>query len=83
MNISCEIVKDLLPLYIDGVCSNESKALVEEHLAQCPNCQGERNSMTSALPVANTEQNKKEAEAMQLTVFIPNKNPCLFGLGKV
>ena len=26
MNKDCEIIKDLIPLYVDGVCSEESKA---------------------------------------------------------
>jgi predicted anti-sigma-YlaC factor YlaD len=35
---SCAVVRDLLPLYIDGVCSGASAALVEAHLAACPAC---------------------------------------------
>ena len=38
MKLCCEVVRDLLPLYHDGVCSDESRALVEEHVAQCPGC---------------------------------------------
>ena len=34
----CGIVKDLLPLYADDVCSIESKKLVTEHLAECDEC---------------------------------------------
>ena len=30
--VSCEIVKDMLPLYYDNVCSDDSKRMVEEHL---------------------------------------------------
>lgn len=38
MNLSCEIVQDLLLLYTDGACSPESRRAVEEHLARCPAC---------------------------------------------
>lgn len=38
MKKNCEIVKDLLPLYLDEVCSEESKKLVEEHLKECNDC---------------------------------------------
>lgn len=38
MSKQCKIVEDLLPLYHDGVCSEESRRLVEEHLAQCEGC---------------------------------------------
>lgn len=36
--IPCAVAEDLLPLYHDGVCSEESRALVEEHVAQCEKC---------------------------------------------
>lgn len=35
---SCDVIQDLLPLYEDGCCSKESGALVEAHLAECPQC---------------------------------------------
>lgn len=38
MSLSCDVTRDLLPLYHDGVCSEESRALVEEHVALCPGC---------------------------------------------
>ena len=39
MKIDCKIVEDLLPLYLDNVCSEQTKAAVEDHLRQCPECQ--------------------------------------------
>ena len=36
--MNCEIVRDLLPLYEDGLCSEESRRAVEEHLATCEAC---------------------------------------------
>jgi len=38
MNISCKVIRDLLPLYHDDVCSDESRSLVEEHLNTCAGC---------------------------------------------
>ena len=35
---NCDIVRDLLPLYVDGVCGEASRRLVEEHVASCPAC---------------------------------------------
>ena len=39
MNKDCEIIRDLLPLYVDDVCSTETKELVEKHLKNCNECQ--------------------------------------------
>ena len=64
MKMSCDIVKDLLPLYLDGVCSNDSKAAVEEHLALCENCKAELQAMQSSLPIKIAERNLSEAEAV-------------------
>lgn len=38
MNQNCEIIRDLLPLYRDNVCSDSSGKLVEAHLKECPEC---------------------------------------------
>lgn len=64
MKISCEIIKDLLPLYHDGVCSNDSKTMVEEHIASCDACNAELQAMEDAI-IDNTEQNLNEAEAVK------------------
>lgn len=34
----CGLVRDLLPLYRDNVCGEESRRIVEEHLAECAEC---------------------------------------------
>ncbi|MGO4542865.1 zf-HC2 domain-containing protein [Paenibacillus sp. 2TAB19] len=49
MRQPCNVVYDLLPLYIDGVCSEESKELVEEHLTECPACREKHAAMTSEM----------------------------------
>lgn len=38
MKLSCEIIQDLLPLYVDNACSPDSRKAVEAHLNQCPAC---------------------------------------------
>lgn len=38
MKISCEVIRDLLPLYAENVTSEESRKLVEEHVAGCIRC---------------------------------------------
>lgn len=38
MNYPCKLIQDLLPLYYDGVCSVESREIIEEHLSECAEC---------------------------------------------
>ena len=36
--MDCNVIKDLLPLYVDECCSEESTSLVAEHLDACASC---------------------------------------------
>ena len=38
MKLPCKVIEDMLPMYYDKVCSEESVALIEEHLKGCPHC---------------------------------------------
>lgn len=38
MRVSCLVIQDLLPLYCDNECSEESKNIVKEHLNECSSC---------------------------------------------
>ena len=46
--MNCNIIKDLLPLYVDECCSGESAELVREHLVKCPDCRKACEQMGSA-----------------------------------
>lgn len=60
---SCELIKDLLPLYVDDVCSEESRKMVTEHLASCGNCRDELNKMKTELNI--TEKADKDIKAFR------------------
>jgi hypothetical protein len=47
MNKRCHIVQDLLPSYIDKLCSEDSREFVEEHLSSCNGCMEVYNNMKS------------------------------------
>ena len=44
-NKECDIVQDLLPLYYDNACSEESRRFVEKHLPGCNDCQKMYNEL--------------------------------------
>lgn len=48
MKYPCKMIQDLLPLYLDGVCSEESKEAVEQHLQECPDCRQFFSAMREA-----------------------------------
>lgn len=68
MNVSCKIIEDILPLYHDGVCSQESRAMVDEHLMQCESCKAVLNGMMAEIEVPQkAADDKKMLEALKRT----------------
>lgn len=61
----CDIVRDLLPLYHDGVCSQESRGAVEEHLTGCAACRQVLADMDAPLPEAEEKKTKDDALAVK------------------
>lgn len=57
--ISCNVNQDLLPLYVDDVCSEESKDLVEEHLSECEECQNYYEALKEGIPEAEVKEDKE------------------------
>ncbi|MBP5491343.1 MAG: zf-HC2 domain-containing protein [Clostridiales bacterium] len=51
---SCNVIMDLLPSYVDGICSQESRQLVQEHLKTCSDCQKVYQAMKEEAGVSAT-----------------------------
>lgn len=49
-NLDCDIVRDLLPLYHDGVVNETTKSAVEQHISGCDKCRDELRSLQEELP---------------------------------
>ena len=60
MNYPCGIIKDLLPLYIDDVCNEESKTAVENHLSECEKCRQYYEAMKSTDGFAQNQNDNSE-----------------------
>lgn len=65
--MKCEIIRDLLPLYIDGLVSEKSKQEIEKHLETCKECQTYYQEMTgefvNTVPVS--EEDFKDANLIK------------------
>lgn len=68
MNYPCNLIQDLLPLYLDGVCSEESKTVVEQHLIKCPNCRKHYSAMRESDEIIIMPPNA-EREIQKATSF--------------
>lgn len=38
--MNCDIIQDLIPSYVDGICSDATKECIEEHVSECNQCKG-------------------------------------------
>lgn len=68
--MKCEIVRDLLPLYVDKLTSKTSTREIERHLKGCKECQKYYQEMTGALP---DFQPKVEIDSVKLLKRERNK----------
>ena len=57
--MNCNIVKDLIPLYIDGCCSAESEKVVEEHIRDCYDCKRLLEDMKSSSDIITVSESPK------------------------
>lgn len=49
---TCDIIFDLLPLYIDGMTSPETAKVVEEHLKECEVCRQTYEEMAGEIDIS-------------------------------
>ena len=71
--MKCEIIRDLLPLYIDGLTSKESNQEIEKHLKNCEECQKYYQEMTGGIDNFSVITNE-EIEDVNLIKKIKKKN---------
>ena len=62
MKNECNVAKDLMPLVIDGVASEESRQYVGDHIAECTECAVTYGSKKVELPRVNEEKERREME---------------------
>lgn len=55
MRLPCEVMQDILPLYHDGVCSDMTKELAEQHLKECPSCRAALACMDEEFQISEKE----------------------------
>lgn len=56
--MKCEIIKDLLPSYVDELTSAESNKEIESHLEYCPECKEYLEEMRKDIEVDKTEKDQ-------------------------
>lgn len=77
MKISCNVIRDILPLYAEDMASQDTRDLVEDHTASCENCKKRLEEMrtfeeppvdTDIAPLRNI-QNTLRRKKLQTIIF--------------
>lgn len=56
--MNCEVAKDLMTLYVEDMCSQESKKALEEHVKECTACAGFLQKVRNELEVGEDADRK-------------------------
>lgn len=83
MNVSCDVIRDLLPLYVEKMASKDTRTIVDEHIESCEDCRKELNKMklqpaysipadTDAGPLRSLRNKllKKKIQTIALTILL-------------
>lgn len=69
--IKCEMIQDILPLYVDGLTSDVTNQEIEEHVAECEVCKAMLNHMREPEIV---EEKVNEKEKIDILKVIKKQN---------
>lgn len=64
--IPCSLILDLLPTYAEGLCSQDSEALVREHIECCETCRGAWEAVKAPVAVEDSQKKKNMIPASPL-----------------
>ena len=64
-DLTCAVVRDLLPSYAEGLTSEETNAAVEAHLSACPDCTARKNAMTAPAEPAEAAEQSREVDYLK------------------
>lgn len=63
--LSCDIVRDLLPNYVENLTSDNTNKSMEEHISTCESCQSEYQQMILDIPVEKAPKVKEVKKYIQ------------------
>ena len=64
MKVSCNVIKDILPLYTEDMASADTREVVDRHLCECRDCANALDSLKSdtKIPIESNVQSLKYVE---------------------
>lgn len=79
-DLSCNVIKDLLPVYCDGMASVDSVEVVEQHIKQCEDCKLIYEKMSGNLETEQLEDRDREIQELKKIKKIFNTKVIVAGI---
>lgn len=70
LNVSCNVILDLIPLVKDGVASDDSTIIVNDHIKTCTSCKSEFETLYAINTLQSSIKDKKIVSAMKRSIFV-------------
>ena len=64
-DLTCAVVRDLLPSYVEGLTSDETNRAMEAHLSACPDCTARRDAMAAPAEPAEAAEQSREVDYLK------------------
>lgn len=74
MRNECNIIRDILPLYIDEIVSEDTISFVEEHLEKCAACRAELENMKAPNALEKAVSDTRATDEKPLKTFAKKWN---------
>ena len=65
MKNECSIIRDILPLYVENMVSEDTSEFVKEHLESCPACRAELEKLREPVEVQTEPQPDMDAAPLK------------------
>lgn len=64
-DLSCGVVRDLLPLYVEGLTCEETNAAVQAHLEGCADCAARKNALAAPMEAVSGPEEEKAVDYLK------------------
>ena len=78
MESKCNIIRDILPLYVENMISDDTRQFVDEHLSQCQECKQELEQIKLNIPLEEKYQDTNTPATVMKRIGLDIKKKRVF-----
>lgn len=78
MKLSCDVINDLLPLYVEKLTSEDSNQLIHNHLEECLECSAYEQSLVEGITINTRDMETIPLKQVQQDILKRKQNSIVF-----